>query len=155
MANLIDEFVGFTEALNRKRVGYAVCGGWAMAIHGLPRATIDIDLLILSDDLAKVWTTAKEQNYNVEGLPLHFADGAIEIRRISKVDKPTKKLFTLDFLLVTEALQEVWDNKELIAWEEGETWVVSKEGLITMKSISGREQDLLDIKKLSEVADEG
>lgn len=125
-----------------------------MAIHGLPRATIDIDLLILSDDLAKVWEIAEEHGYDVEGLPLHFADGAIEIRRISKIDKDTKKLFTLDFLLVTKDLEEVWKNRELIAWEEGKTWVVSRQGLITMKSISGREQDLLDIKKLCEVDDE-
>ncbi len=127
MANLIDEFVGFTQKLNQKGVDYAVCGGWAIA---------------------------EEHEYDVEGLPLHFADGAIEIRRISKIDKATKKLFTLDFLLVTKALEEVWEKRELIAWEDGETWVVSRQGLITMKSISGREQDLLDIKKLSEVEDE-
>jgi len=90
MANLIDEFIGLTETLNRKGIDYAVCGGWAMAIHGLPRATIDIDLLILADDLAEVWGAAIEKGYEVEGLPLHFADGAIEIRRISKIDKLSK-----------------------------------------------------------------
>jgi len=87
-------------------------------------------------------------------LPLHFHDGAIEIRRISKIDKQSKRLFTLDFLLVTEQLKEIWENRELIEWEDGETWTVSREGLILLKTISGREQDLLDIKKLREVEDE-
>ena len=125
-----------------------------MAIHGLPRATIDIDLLILTEDLENVWKFAKNFGYDVEGLPLHFHDGAIEIRRISKIDKESKRLFTLDFLLVTEQLKEVWENRELIEWEDGKTWTVSREGLIKLKTISGREQDLLDIKKLCEVENE-
>lgn len=155
MANLIDEFIGLTGTLNRKGIDYAVCGGWAMAIHGLPRATLDIDVLVLAGDLSEVWAVAQAMGYDVEGLPLHFADGAVEIRRISKVDKESKRLFTLDFLLVTEPLRSVWKEREFVDWEEGKTWVVSKNGLIEMKTISGREQDLLDIKNLQEVVNDG
>ncbi len=154
MASLLVEFVNFTETLNRSNIDYAICGGWAMAIHGLPRATIDIDLLILSENLSDVWKIAQNLGYDVEGLPLHFHDGVIEIRRISKIDKESKRLFTLDFLLVTEGLKEIWENRELIEWEDGETWTVSRDGLIELKTISGREQDLLDIKKLREVENE-
>ena len=151
MSSLLEEFVNFTESLNRENIDYAICGGWAMAIHGLPRATVDIDLLILSEDLERVWKTAQNLGYDVEGLPLHFHNGAIEIRRISKIDKETKRLYTIDFLLVTEPLKEVWKNRELIEWEDGKTWAVSREGLVLLKTISGREQDLLDIKKLKEI----
>jgi len=154
MSSLLAEFVNFTETLNRETIDYAICGGWAMAIHGLPRATVDIDSLILTEDLEKVWNIAQNLGYDVEGLPLHFHDGAIEIRRISKIDKQSKRLFTLDFLLVTEQLIEVWENRELIEWEDGKTWTVSRKGLILLKTISGREQDLLDIKKLREVENE-
>jgi len=154
MSSLLAEFVNFTERLNRETIDYAICGGWAMAIHGLPRATVDIDSLILTEDLEKVWNIAQNLGYDVEGLPLHFHDGAIEIRRISKIDKQSKRLFTLDFLLVTEQLIEVWENRELIEWEDGKTWTVSRKGLILLKTISGREQDLLDIKKLREVENE-
>jgi len=154
MANLIDEFIDLTETLNRNGIDYAVCGGWAMAMHGLPRATLDIDVLVLSEDLSEIWAVAQTMGYDVEGLPFHFAAGAIEIRRISKVDDDTNRVFTLDFLLVTETLQHVWENRQLIEWEDGKTWVVSKDGLIEMKTISGREQDLLDIKNLQEVDNE-
>lgn len=154
MSSLLQEFVDFTETLNRENIDYAICGGWAMAIHGLPRATIDIDLLVLSESLGEVWKVAQNLDYDVEGLPLHFHDGIIEIRRISKIDKETKRLFTIDFLLVTEALKEVWEKRVLIEWEDGKTWTVSREGLIRLKIISGREQDLLDVKKLKEVDDE-
>ncbi len=58
-------------------------------------------------------------------------------------------------MFVTEPLRDVWKDRERVVWEEGETWVVSKEGLITLKTISGREQDLLDIKNLLETNNEG
>jgi hypothetical protein len=148
MATLLDEFKLITQALNDAGIDYAVCGGWAMAIHGLPRATIDIDLLILGEDLERAWELARQHGYDVEGLPLHF--GAIEIRRISKVHEESKRLYTLDFLLVTDALQEIWSGRQEIAWDDGVTWVVSRDGLIGLKRISGRDQDLVDIRRLEE-----
>jgi hypothetical protein len=154
MAGLLKEFTGLTQTLNRKEIDYAICGGWAMAIHGLPRATVDIDLLVVSEDLPKVWNIAKELGYDVEGLPLHFHDGVIEIRRLSKIDDESKRIFTIDFLLVTEGIKDIWNDRELIEWEDGRLWTVSREGLIKLKTISGREQDLLDIKNLREVEDE-
>jgi len=151
MSTLLDEFKAVTEALAARSIEYAVCGGWAMTIHGLPRATIDIDLMILSSDLDTVWQIAKSLGYDVEGRSLHFADVA---RRISKVDPGAKRVYTLDLLLVTDQIKEVWRTRELVDWEESRTWVVSRQGLILLKQISGREQDLLDIKMLVEVADD-
>lgn len=148
MATLLDEFTDFTNALNERQIDYAVCGGWAMAILGFPRATIDIDLLILSADLDEVWQIAQSFGYDVEGLPLHFHDGKIEIRRISKIDKKTKTLITIDFLLVTDALKEVWKDRKLFQWNRGKVSSVSKEGLIFLKKLSGRLQDLADIERL-------
>jgi hypothetical protein len=146
MSTLLEEFKSVTEALNSAGIEYAVCGGWAMAIHGLPRSTIEIDLLITTEDLERVWEIAKGNGYDVEGLPLHF--GAIEIRRISRMDPETNNLFTLDLLLVTRALGDILRKRELVEWGEGRAWVVSKSGLIELKRISGRDQDMVDIKRL-------
>jgi hypothetical protein len=49
MLDLYDEFVTLVAALDGAHVPYAVCGGLAMAIHGLPRATVDVDLLVPMD----------------------------------------------------------------------------------------------------------
>ena len=151
MTTLLGEFKAITEALNAAGIEYAVCGGWAMAIHGLPRATMDIDLLILVEDLERVLNVARSNGFDIEGLPLHFE---IEIRRISKVDIDTKELITLDLLLIGEEYREIWDARQEIHWREGKASVVSREGLIKMKSLAGRPQDLVDIEKLTEVTDE-
>ena len=150
MPTLLEEFKSITAALNDAGIEYAVCGGWAMAIHGLMRTTIDIDLLVQTRDLDRAWELAKQNGYDVVGLPLHFADGAIEIRRISKIDKESSQTYTLDFLLVTSKLEDVWQRREQVVWAEGKTSVVSKRGLIELKQISGRDQDFLDIKQLEE-----
>ena len=46
MLDIYHEFERLIAALNERRIEYAVCGGLAMAIHGVPRSTIDIDVLI-------------------------------------------------------------------------------------------------------------
>ncbi len=154
MADIFDEFKNLIGRINEKQIDYAVCGGWAMAIHGAPRATVDIDILVANENLSKVWRIAEELGYWVEGLPLSFDDGIIEIRRISKIDEETKTLFTIDFLLVTEGLKTVWETRENIDWEDDKVWTVSREGLIFMKQLSGRHKDLGDIESLLELENE-
>ena len=150
MATLLQEFTEFVAALNRRRLAYAVCGGWAMTIHGCPRATMDIDVMVLPEDLTQAWQIAVDLGYNVEGLPLNLHDGAVEIKRISKIEAETKILFTIDFLLVTEATQQIWQDRETVEWENGAIFTVSRAGLIQLKKISGRLQDLADIERLQD-----
>jgi hypothetical protein len=148
LATLLQEFTELVAAFNQRDFAYAVCGGWAMTIHGCPRATMYIDVMVLADDLAEAWKIATNLGYQIEGRPLHFRDGAIEIRRISKVDAETKIVFTIDFLLVTEPTQKIWRDRERIEWEHGAIFTVSREGLIHLKRLSGRLQDLADIERL-------
>jgi hypothetical protein len=148
VATLLQEFSQLVAALNQHDIAYAVCGGWAMTIHGCPRATMDIDVMVLTEDLSEAWKIAVNLGYDIKGHPLHFHDGAIEIRRISKVDAETKIVFTIDFLLVTEPTQQIWLGRETIEWEHGAISTVSREGLIQLKRLSGRLQDLADIERL-------
>ena len=82
------------------------------------------------------------------------ANGIIEIRRISKIDRETKTLFTIDFLLVTEGLKQVWAEIEDIDFQDERVWTISRDGLIFMKQLSGRHKDLGDIESLRELENE-
>lgn len=154
MIDVYAELKRIINALNENEVEYAVCGGWAMAIHGVPRATIDIDLLISAESLEKVFEIAKANDYWLEGLPMTFHNGQIEIRRISKLDDETGFVLMLDLLIVTPEITDVWQNKMIKPLENGSVSVVSREGLIKLKTISGRTQDKADIEKLEEIEDE-
>jgi hypothetical protein len=148
VATLLEEFARLIAELNRRQIAYAVCGGWAMTIHGAPRATIDIDVMVSPNDLNEAWRIAIELGYNIEGRPLEFRDGGIQIRRISKVDRETEALITIDFLLVTEATQQIWQTRNTVEWEKGQISIVSRAGLIQLKRFGGRLQDLADIERL-------
>ncbi len=154
MFDIYAELKRIINALNENDVEYAVCGGWAMAIHGVPRATIDIDLLISADSLEKVFEIAKVNDYWLEGLPMSFHNGQIEIRRISKIDDETGFVLMLDLILVTPEIIDVWQNKLTKPLENGSVSVVSREGLIKLKTFSGRTQDQADIEKLTEIENE-
>lgn len=154
MIDVYAELKRIINALNENEIEYAVCGGWAMAIHGVPRATIDIDLLISADSLEKVFAIAKENDYWLEGLPMSFHGGQIEIRRISKIDDETGFVLMLDLLLVTSEISDIWQEKQIKPLENGSVSVVSREGLIKLKTLSGRTQDKADIEKLEEIEDE-
>jgi hypothetical protein len=151
MPKLYDELRSLIDALDREKIEYALCGGIAMAVHGRPRATVDIDVLILSDTLTKVLEIAQQQGYTIRGLDMNFEP--IQIRRVSKIDPDTRTVLTLDLILVTDAIRDVWQGRLKANLEGGYLSVVSKEGLITLKTISGRPQDIADISALMEESD--
>ena len=146
--DLFDETMGLLAELERREVPYAVVGALALAIHGVPRATTDIDLLVRCDDVEAILEVARARGFRVQALPMRFSDG-LEVRRSSKVDATV--MLTLDLQLVNENLEPVWASRERVATERGDVWVVSRQGLIEMKAWAGREQDLADIRRLREL----
>ena len=148
MFDLYDELRGLIAALDEHQIDYALCGGLAMAVYDRPRATVDIDVLILSESLGVVMTIATKLGYEIRGLDMTFAHGAIEIRRVSKIDKISGQVLSLDLLLVTPAIQHVWNSRVQAVWEEGSLSVVSLAGLIELKRLRQSLQDLADIDSL-------
>jgi hypothetical protein len=154
MWDIVAELRKLVAVLDEQGVDYALCGGMAMAVHGQTRATIDIDLMILSESLDQVLAIAKTLGYSIRGKDLSFADGTVEIRRVSKLDADDAELLTLDLLLVTPATVEAWESRLKADWEGGKLCVVSQNGLIALKRLRGSDQDLVDIKNLESGFDE-
>lgn len=155
MFDLYDEFKTLVSSLDESGVDYAVCGGLAMAVWGAPRATVDIDMLILAEALEEAARVARDLGFTIEALPMTVGGGVIEIRRYSKIDGETGIVLPLDFLLVAPELVEIWDSRVKVSWETGSLWAVSRRGLIALKSIKPRPQDIADIERLKEADDEG
>ena len=147
MATLLQELLDVTSDLERNDIEYAVCGGLALAIHGFARATLDIDILILAENLEKAYQVAAKKGFDIKGLDMSFKERAVEIRRVSKIDDDGEVL-SLDLLIVTPFVEDVWATKEKVVVSNSELVVVSKEGLIKMKTLANRPQDLADIERL-------
>lgn len=63
MQDLYAEFNTVVQAFSAEGIPYAVCGGLAFAIHVHPRATVDMDFLIL-----KRLRGSKQDIADIEGL---------------------------------------------------------------------------------------
>lgn len=149
MATLIQELEEIITVLDENNIEYAVCGGLALTIHGFPRATFDIDILIQAESLEKVFEVAAQKGYTIRGLDISFKERAVEIRRVSKIDTAGEVL-SLDLLLVTPQVAEVWESKEMLEWENKMLSIVSQQGLIKMKRLAGRPKDLIDIWRIED-----
>lgn len=147
MATLLDELNYLVSSFDKNGIEYAVCGGLAMAVHGFARATLDIDLLIRPESLEQAYGVGKEHGYDIRGLDISFKERAVEIRRISKIDDEGEVL-SLDLLLVTPHVEDVWAEKEKVDFAGKKLTVVSRTGLIKMKTLAGRAQDIADIERL-------
>ena len=147
ITGLFDELNDLIELLEKSGIEYAVCGGLALAIHGFPRATFDIDILIKPESLEKAYEIVAGKGYDIRGLDMSFKERAVEIRRVSKIDSDGEVL-SLDFLLVTPKVEDVWETKEEYDWQGKDLWLVSREGLIKMKTLAGRDKDLIDLGSL-------
>jgi hypothetical protein len=151
--NLLNEFIQIVDCLNAHGIDYALCGGLAVAFHGYPRFTGDIDVLLLRDDLPRVKEALKTIDYTLAAGPFPFDSGtakAREVHRISKIQEGA--VFTLDLLIVNDVLRDAWKGREKYVLDGREIRIVSRSGLLEMKALAGRDQDRLDIKKLEETA---
>jgi hypothetical protein len=97
---------------------------------------------------------ATASGYTIRVLEMTFSKGAIEIRRVSKIDSETGHVLSLNLLLVTPEIRQVWDSRLQADWEGGKLCVVAREGLIRLKNMRGSAQDHADISALMEDVDD-
>lgn len=148
MIDIFNELKVITSTLKRNNLGYALCGGLAMAVHSFPRATVDIDIIVLSKDILRLKNILADLGYILESAPMSFSNGIIKMDRISKKDNDSEDFLSVDIIEVTKQLETVWNTKIDYNWENGTISVISKEGLIYMKKLRGSGQDQDDIEKL-------
>jgi hypothetical protein len=146
--DLIAELAALTSAFDEAKVEYALCGAVALAIHGVPRATQDIDILAREATLDSVRAAAKSCGFTFEALPMTFSSSGITMIRFTKLVE--QRPLMLDVLLVEHGLEKVWEGRLNVEWNQGAVTVVSRDGLITLKLMAARPQDLVDIQKLKE-----
>lgn len=66
---LYDELVSIVKALVQAEIPYALCGGLAVAAHGHPRATKDIDLVVHADDVERIKALVRPLGFAPPALP--------------------------------------------------------------------------------------
>jgi hypothetical protein len=140
-------------AFNDHAVKYLIVGGYAFGVHAEPRATKDLDLFIRSDEenSKAVFRALAQYGAPLGGLrPADFMDDTA-----FQIGQPPVRIDILQHIDGI-SFDEAWENRlEGLVDEEIPALVISKDDLIRNKLASGREQDILDVKKLRAAAPEG
>ncbi|MBI4350216.1 MAG: nucleotidyl transferase AbiEii/AbiGii toxin family protein [Elusimicrobia bacterium] len=154
------DYLGIFGELNKSKVAYVLVGGIAVNLHGIPRMTYDVDLLLeLSDkNLAKFLKLAQAWGFKPR-VPV----GIMELAQKEKREDWIKNKHMKAFCLVNPAwaiseIDIVIDspvdyakaakNAERIKLKSLTVPVIALEDLIKMKRNTGRKQDAADIRYL-------
>lgn len=143
-----------TELLNefdRRNAQYALARGWAFSVLVEPRATTDVDILILLDSpsretiqslISSVFTSTI-----VHSAPMKFRGISIWCCTGIRENRET----VVDLLLAdSEFLQSALAWKRRISFGSQVVCILTLEDLILMKMIAGRLQDQADLEKIAQ-----
>lgn len=148
MFSIHKELQALTVRLHAEEIPYALCGALALAVHGYPRATLDIDLLALNGSGERILQCGRALGFALEAAPMQFAGGAVRIKRLSKAAPGNEDVLMLDVLSVSAEIEEEITT-ETLDWEGAALRTVDRESLIRLKMLRGSAQDIADVEKLT------
>ena len=146
------DFKEFIESLNYNGVRYLVVGGYAVAFHGLPRYTKDLDIwLELSSDNAKKVICALE-SFGFGSLGLTEED-FLEKDQIIQLGLPPARIDLLT-QLTGLTFDECYHSHVVIETDGLTIPIIDRQNLIINKKATGRIQDLADVEGLERLESE-
>ena len=145
---LNQDFKEFIQLLNKNQVKYLVIGGYAVAIHGHPRYTKDIDIwLEMSEENSqKLIKALTEFGFGSLGLTL---DDFQTPDRIVQLGYPPSRI---DLITTPDGIdfQTCYDSKIEVILRDIPVNFIDLDNLKKNKLASGRLQDLADLEKLQD-----
>ena len=131
---------------NEEKVEYLVVGAYALAAHGLPRATGDIDLWISRDErnAYRVWGSLTKFGAPLSDLEESDFSSPGMVYQIGVAPNRVDILTSIDGVEFNDA----WKQRVEVNIEGLLVFVISRAHLIANKKAVGRPQDLADINRL-------
>jgi hypothetical protein len=142
------DFKELLELFNRHKVEYLVVGGYALAFHGVPRVTGDIDLFVrpADENAERILAALKE-----------FGFGSLDLSR-----KDFTTLGTVIQLGVPPVRIDIITRVSGVPWEQANAgkvagryadtpvFFIGRDDFLANKRATGRAKDLADIEVLGE-----
>jgi hypothetical protein len=129
-----------------KGVEFLVVGGHAVAYHGHPRLTEDLDLFVRPDAANGERIIAALREFGFGSLELSPADFEADDRVIQLGRAPNRvdlltRLYGVEF-------SDAWSRRVGAHLDNEPVWIIDREDLIRNKRATGRTQDLADAEFL-------
>jgi hypothetical protein len=144
------EFIGL---LNSHKVEYLVVGGHAVAFHGHPRFTGDIDFLIRTtpSNAQRVLDVLNAFGFGTLGIAER---DLLEPGRIVQLGYPPNRIDILTSISGVE-FDSAWEGRVQTVMDNQPVSILGWGELLQNKQASGRQKDLADIEKLLAIARKG
>jgi len=142
---MLNQYQDVFRCLQKHDVKYVVIGGIAAVLHGVPRATFDLDLLIeaTEENATRLLQALLEAKLGTASLttPDRLLENEITIFRDRlRIDVQTRTP-GLDF-------ESAWQRKQVMVHRQQEFFVLDVTDLIASKLAAAREIDLSDVRAL-------
>ena len=140
------DFSEFVALFIGREVRFLIVGGYALAAHGLPRATGDLD--------AWVWATQDNAERIIGALSdFGFGDVGVTVADFSAEDSVVQLGFPpyrIDILTSIDGVNfdEAWSRRVVVPVGGLDVPFISRQDLLTNKRAAGRPQDLADVERL-------
>jgi len=125
---------------------FLLVGAYALAVHGLPRATGDLDIFVrpTRKNAGKVWKALVRFGAPLAGVSKE------DFSRPGKVVQLGVAPGRIDLLTAIDGVDfaEAWASRQEVEVEGLRIPVLGRAALIRNKRASGRPQDLADVKRL-------
>ncbi len=157
-------YIELFESLYRNKIKYLIAGGLAINLYGIPRVTMDVDLLVdlNSENINNLNKVLQKLNYepiypDMKSFSCENIDYWIKYKNMiafsfKNVNEPFKQI---DILLEpSKDFKFYWNKREIRKINNIEIYLLSIDDLVEMKRKSNRIQDKKDIEFLEKVKNE-
>jgi hypothetical protein len=143
---LPEDWRAFIESLDSNGVEYLIVGAVALAHHGFPRYTGDLDILIRnSPENAERLETALA-DFGFAGLGLEAAD-FVDSSRVIQLGVPPNRIDLLTSITGV-SFDEAWDDREEADLGGTRVKLIGRRALIRNKRATGQARDQADLEAL-------
>ncbi|HDH57246.1 MAG TPA: hypothetical protein ENF16_01415 [Bacteroidetes bacterium] len=144
--NLPSDFKEFLKLLREHRVEYLVIGGYAVAYHGYPRTTADIDVWVARKPENSKRIVAALEEFGFD-LPELSVDLFLKENQIIRMGVPPVRIEIWTSISGVE-FDECYSRRVTDVFDDIEIDFISLDHLKINKKASGRHKDLDDLENL-------
>lgn len=142
---MLDRLEDVFASLRERNVKYLVIGGIAAVLHGVPRATFDLDLLIEATP-----PNAKRLLEALLDAGLATASMTTPEDLLANEITVFKDVVRVDVMTTVPGVtfDAAWNGRQVMTYRNREFYVLSRNDLIASKRAAGRDVDLADVRAL-------
>ena len=146
---MFDDWNEFLRLLIARRVRFLLVGGHALAVHGRPRHTEDLDVWIATNrtNAAKVRSALADFGFGSVAPSIEALSVPSKVFMLGRIPYRIDILTRIDGL----AFDEGWQGRIVTRLGDLDVPVIGERELIKNKLAAGRPKDLADIALLAEV----